>query len=271
MTSAWQTIAISTDPGPGLSVRMYESEAPRKPRPLVLYLHGGAFLESDRPDRERTVARAIADTGAVVVEAAYGEMSDFCFPQVLDHACSALSYIDEHRKMLGGTAKSQLFVAGEEAGGNIAAGVALKARDRFPGRLTGQILFSPLIDPRMTSISMREAEVSLRERWADGWRHYMRAVCGGQHPYAAPCECSRLMGVAPALLVTSEDDPLRDEVLSYAGRLRNAGVCVRERILPVSLGWTGIYREYTGPWIEAVGAGFSAFVDELRSGDPATV
>ncbi|WP_245292555.1 alpha/beta hydrolase [Rhizobium sp. 9140] len=271
MNAPWHTIDIATEVGQTLGARVYKGKHSQKPLPLVLYFHGGAFLGGERPETERPIPRVIADTGAVVVEAEYGEASDFCFPQVLDHACSALRFVDEQRKHLGGTAKSPIFVVGNEAGGNIAAGVALKARDRFPGRLAGQMLLSPLIDPRMTSISMREADISLRERWADGWRHYMRAVCGGQHPYAAPCECSRLTGVAPALLVTSEDDPLRDEAKSYAERLRGAGVRVREQVLPANFGWTGIYREHMGPWIEAVGAGFSAFVDELRSGDRARV
>lgn len=271
MNTTWQTIDISAEVGPTLSARVYDGRPARKPVPLVVYFHGGAFLNEERPEAERPVPRAIADSGAVVVEAEYGELSDFCFPQVLSHACSALRFVDERRKQLGGTAKSPIFVVGDEAGGNIAAGVALKARDQFPGRLAGQVLLSPLIDPHMTSVSMREADVDMRTRWADGWRHYMRAVCGGRHPYAAPCECSRLVGVAPALLVTSEDDPLRDEARSYAGRLRDAGVRVREQILPASFGWTGIYKEHMGPWIGAVGAGFSAFVDELRSGDPAIV
>ncbi|MET0359629.1 MAG: alpha/beta hydrolase fold domain-containing protein [Pararhizobium sp.] len=269
MNAVWQTIDISAEPAQTLAVRVYKGKTAQRPIPLVLYLHGGAFLGEARPEANRPIPKAIADTGAVVVEAEYGELSDFCFPQVLDHACCALRFVDEQRKHLGGTAKSPIFVVGNEAGGNIAAGVALKARDRFPGRLSGQMLLSPLIDPRMTSISMREADIRLRERWADGWRHYMRAVCGGQHPYAAPCECSRLTGVAPALLVTSDDDPLRDETRSYAVRLREAGVRVREQILPASFGWTGIYRDHMGPWIEAIGAGFSAFVDELRSGDRA--
>lgn len=271
MNTAWQTIDISEEVGPPLSARIYKCGHAAKPVPLVVYFHGGAFLSAKRPEAERPVPRAIADSGAVVVEAEYGELSDFCFPEVLSHASSVLRFVDERRKELGGTAKSPIFVVGDEAGGNIAAGVALKARDRFPGRLTGQMLLSPLIDPQMTSVSMREADVGMRARWADGWRHYMRAVCGGQHPYAAPCGCSRLTGVAPAFLLTSEDDPLRDEARSYAGRLREAGVRVREQVLPASLGWTGIYREHMGPWISAVGAGFSAFVDELRSGDPAIV
>lgn len=265
MGAVWQTIDLSPEGRIALKVRVYKSEGGRKPLPLVLYLHGGAFTRHDLPVTERPVPRAIADTGAVVVEAEYGERSDFCFPEVLDHACAALDFVDQQRKQLGGAAKSPLLVVGDEAGGNVAAGVALKARDRFPGRLTGQMLLSPLIEPRMTSISMREADIAMRERWADGWRHYLRAICGGQHPYAAPCECSRLVGVAPALLVTSQDDPLRDETRSYAERLRVAGVRVREEILPAGVGWTGIYREHTGAWISAVSAEFSAFVDELRS------
>jgi acetyl esterase/lipase len=273
VTKGWQTIGLDGEGDQtGLRLRVYTGGKATKPASLVLYLHGNAFHRADDDDAERPAARALAETGAVVVEADYGAPSDFAFPHVLEHAFAALSHVDGHRKQFGGSAKSPLFVAGNEAGGNVAAGVAFKARDRMPGRLSGQVLLSPMIDPLMTSVSIRKADdIGMRERWAEGWRHYLRSVSGGQHPYAAPCQCSRLFGVAPALLMTSEDDPLRDEALTFSGRLKDGGVRVREHVLGAALGWTGNYRQQTGRWTEALAAGFTAFVEEIRSLDRAPV
>lgn len=112
----------------------------------------------------------------------------------------------------------------------------------------------------------------MRQRWADGWSHYLSGgVC---HPYAAPCLCSRLAGVAPALVMSAEDDPLRDEALGYADCLRAAGVKVRQHVLPAGAGWPEIYGGSEGetpgwssnrpsPWQEEVGRQFSGFVQDI--------
>jgi acetyl esterase/lipase len=266
MTLQWQEMALEGSGRDSLGMRVYKAPDIAKATALVLYLHGGSFLASGRPVAERPIARGLADSGAVVVEADYGGPSGFAFPQVLGDAFAALALLDARRKQFGVTAKAPLLVVGDEAGGNVAAGVAFKARDRMPGGLAGQILLSPMIDPLMTSLSIREADdIGMRAHWADGWRTYLRGACGAQHPYAAPCLCSRLSGVAPALLVTSQDDPLRDEALSYAARLKEAGVRVREQILSAGSGWTDIYKQQTGPWMEVLCAQFTSFVDEIRS------
>ena len=202
--------------------------------------------------------------GATVIEADYARGSDNRFPQAMEHAFMALAYLSTKRKLYGGLTKSPLFVAGDEAGGNVAAGVALKARDVLLGDLSGQILLSPMIDPMMASESFRETgDTTLRERWAEGWSHYLQAGCGFQHPYAAPCVCSRLSGVAPALVVTSQDDPLRDEVNGYAERLAASGVSVSKTVFPASCGWTGIYRGAEGEWTIALRDAFMRFVQQV--------
>jgi acetyl esterase len=224
-------------------LRLYKGATAGKAPPIILYLRGRAFLNRDRGEAERPIARAMADTGAIVLEADYSAASSNVFPQAMECAFRALSDVASCRKQYG-SAKSPLFVAGDEAGGNVAAGVALKARDLLPGQLKGQMLFSPMVDPQMATPSFRTADsLGMRETWADGWSHYLGSFF--QHPYAAPCLCSRLTRVAPALIMTSEDDPLHDEVISYAERLKTCDVKVVKHVFPADCGWTSLYKEGT--------------------------
>ncbi|MFN7027365.1 MAG: alpha/beta hydrolase [Pseudorhizobium sp.] len=247
-----------------MPIRLYEPTVTEKAPPLVLYLRGGAFQQDGPAEHETLIARALAGTGAVVMEADYGSISKNQFPAAMECGLAALRCLTSQRRKLG-DAKSPILVVGEEAGGNVAAGVALKARDQMPGQLHGQVLLSPLIDPTMSSVSIRKADaIGMRDRWSDGWMHYLRGFGGFSHPYAAPCLCSRLSSVAPALVVTAEDDPLHDEVVGYADRLAEAGVRVRRHIFPAGSGWAGIYNEEGGAWLQALCLQFSLFVQDLR-------
>lgn len=264
----WENIAFDSSLAPAIPMRLYESKVTAKNAPLVLYLRGRAFAQwTENEEPEALIGSVLSKAGAVVLEADYSSVSHNCFPQAMDFAFGALKCLSAKRKQFGG-AKSKLFVAGDEAGGNVAAGVALKARDQLPGELSGQILLSPMIDPMMTSASFRGADrIGMRESWSDGWSRYLRNACGPQHPYAAPCLCSRLTGLAPALVATSEDDPLRDEVLGYAERLASAGVVVRKKVFSADCGWTSIYEGgnsgENGKWAASLAAEFADFAGHL--------
>ncbi|WP_117192610.1 alpha/beta hydrolase [Rhizobium terrae] len=264
MSVQWENIKFDQVAKPPVPMRLYEGAAKSKAPPLVLYLRGGAFLNEGRNEPERPIGKALAEAGAVVLEADYSSVSRNLFPQTMECAFMALHCLAGRRKQFG-SAKSRIFVAGDEAGGNIAAGIALKARDQMPGELSGQILLSPMIDPMMATASFRKADkIGMGERWAEGWSHYLGSHCGFQHPYAAPCLCSRLSGVAPALVVTSEDDPLHDEAVAYAERLAASGVRVTQKIFPAGCGWTGIYKDGGGKWMDALCAEFTGFVGKLN-------
>jgi acetyl esterase/lipase len=245
-----------------VSVRVYQGAEFAKGAPILLYFHGGAFLSAGA--RHSPLAECLAQTGAIVVVPDYNAPGGGVFPKPLEVGFSVFSYLAKKRAGLGDR-RSQLIIGGEEAGGNIAAGVALKARDHFADELDGQVLLSPLLDPFMGTSSFRHAEaIGMRERWADGWSHYLSGgVC---HPYAAPCLCSRLSGVAPALVLSAEDDPLLDEALGYAHSLKEAGVSVSQHVLPAGTGWPSIYggkSDETSSWQESVGRQFSGFVQQI--------
>ncbi len=265
MSLRWETLEIDGPWKASIPVRIHKGHVQGGKPPVVLYLKGDAFQSPRQDDGALPVIQTLEQAGVVVVEADYGSVSGNVFPKAMECAFMALYGLSNKLNAFG-KGKSPLLIAGDEAGGNVAAGAALKARDQMPGRLAGQVLLSPMIDPMMTSASIRHAdEIGMRERWSDGWSHYLGSACSMQHPYAAPCLCSRLSGVAPALVMTSDDDPLRDEALGYAGKLSEAGVDVTKRVLPAGSGWTGLYHGVGGAWLAGLCSEFSAFVRHVTS------
>ncbi|MDI7862086.1 alpha/beta hydrolase [Rhizobiaceae bacterium n13] len=267
MEKRWKDKVLDNLPEGPVVARVYEGADCRAAPPIVLYLHGGAFADI-KGDGEHPVARALADAGSIVVAPDYRKASEPAFPNALERAFSVLRYLNGKRKLFG-AARSPLFVAGEEAGGNVAAAAALKARDAIPGDLDGQILLSPLLDPSMGTASFRDAEqIGMRQRWSEGWNTYLGFGGGVCHPYAAPCYCSRLAGLAPALVMTAADDPLRDEAVGYCSRLEKAGVFVRRHVLPIGTGWPLMYGgccDGDTRWLEEIRDQFALFLQTLKA------
>jgi acetyl esterase/lipase len=219
-----------------LPARLYRDPKALRSAPLVLHLHGGAFCNGS-VDEYRTIPILLAEAGAVVVSAEYPLAPMQQFPGSLQTLFAALKSLHATRDQWAGKS-SRLFVAGEEAGGNLAASLALMARDQRSPTLTGQILLSPMLDPCLATTSVRQADAGAAGcKWADGWQHYLGSADKASHPYAAPLGATRLAGVAPALIVTAQDDPMRDESLSYADRLQKSGVFVRSHVLPAPTAW----------------------------------
>lgn len=216
--------------------RVYRGASLLAPPPVVLHLHGGSFVTDSIAAGEQ-VAGALAAAGAVVIAPEYPSACLNPFPAALDAAYAMLSSMRSRCPQFAHK-KSMLFVAGEEAGGNLAAGLALMARDQFLTELKGQILLSPLLDPCLATPSFRKfCPQSSAQSIADGWQQYLGEKAGLMHPYAAPAHCTRLAGLVPALIVTGELCPMRDEAEAYAERLRQAGVPVEIHVLPGRSAW----------------------------------
>jgi len=258
-TIRWEAVDIPA--------RIYRHGGTPRTAPLVLHMHGGAFvggcLESGR-----TVSALLADAGAIVVSAGYPLAPECQFPKPLMASYCALQGLYGSRAKWA-SKKSGIYVAGEEAGGNLAASLALLARDQGMPPLAGQILLSPMLDPCLATTSLREAEAGAGEcRWAWGWRQYLGSADKACHPYAAPLGSSRLAGLAPVLLLTAEDDPLRDESKCYAKRLRAAGVTVDCHELDAPTGWPAALIDPNGngaPWTENVREHFVGFFNTTTS------
>lgn len=209
---------------------------------LVLHFHGGGFVGGSL-DSGAAVAQVLAEAGAAVASVDYPLAPARPFPQAVEAGHAALLWLDRQRRRLA-TPQAPLFVAGEEAGGNLAAAVALVARDRGGPALAGQILLSPMLDVCVASASQRDAhDGPVGCPCADGWRAYLAQAADALHPYAAPGASMRLAGLPRTLLITAQDDPLRDETLAYALRLRTAGIAACSSVLPITTGWPRSYQQ----------------------------
>ncbi len=228
------TIELTTrDP---VKARTYGERSAGGNAPLILHFHGGTFACGDLDDG-RMVARLLAQSGALVVSLAYPLATQNPFPGAIDVGFDVLEWLYKNRVKLGGKG-ARVFLAGEEAGGNLAAAVALIARDRGHPPIAGQILLSPMLDPCAGTPSLRKATDDAPQcKWAAGWAKYLGRPKDAMHPYAVPGASLRLGQLAPTLVLVGQDDAMRDEALTYAGRLRAAGNEVQSIVLPPASQW----------------------------------
>jgi acetyl esterase len=225
------TIAIADvrdDTVGDVPIRIYRhAEAPTG---LVVYFHGGGFVIGSI-DIMDGVAREIAQqSGAAVVSVGYRLAPEHPFPAGLDDCEAVTRWALDHAADFG-VSPELVAVAGESAGGNLSAAVALRLRDAGDASLAGQVLLYPGVAGGVDYPSIDEFDGLIINRKA---REYYRwAYSGGrdieQDPYAAPLHAETLAGLPPALVVLGGCDMLRDEGRAYAARLRDDGVDVTER------------------------------------------
>jgi acetyl esterase len=217
-------------PGPGgdLPVRLYASEHGGL-RPALIYFHGGGFVFGNL-DTHDAVCRALAkESGAVVISVDYRLSPEHKFPAAVEDAYAATLWVAANAEPLGIDA-SHIAVGGDSAGGNLATVVAMRCRDAGGPTLAAQLLLYPVTDlSSFKTASHRElAEGYFITRGAMEWftGHYLASADQSRHPEASPLLAPDLSGLPPALVITAEFDPLRDEGEAYAKRLQQAGVPV---------------------------------------------
>jgi acetyl esterase len=218
----------------GGTFRVRVLQPTEEPTAVVLYLHGGGWVLEDL-DGYDTLGRQLAQkSGAAVVLAEYRKAPEHPFPIPVEDAWTALEWTAAHAvELAGGTAP--LFVAGDSAGGTLAAVVARRARDAGGPDLAGQILVYPATDADLGRPSYAEPEnqtflTTEFMQWF--WDHYLpdRAMRGT--PDASPLRAESLADLPPALVITGEHDVLRDEGEAYADRLRAEHVAVEHHRWP---------------------------------------
>jgi acetyl esterase len=217
----------------GIPVRVYTPTArggpdDGAPPPVVVFFHGGGFVVGNLDMQDETCRRLANRVGAVVLNVDYRLAPEHPFPAAHADAYEAVTWAAEHGAELGGD-PSRLAVVGMSAGGNLAASVALRARDRNGPPLALQTLIYPVLDSRMATPSYAEhadAPVLGAEQMGWYWDQYARGA-DREHPYASPAHAPDLSGLPPAVVVTADHDPLRSEAEEYAARLADAGVPVR--------------------------------------------
>jgi acetyl esterase len=214
-------------PGPqgDIPVRIYHPGGPG-PLPALVYFHGGGWVLGSIATVD-AICRALANrAGCAVVSVEYRLAPEHKFPAAAEDSYAATRWVADNAAAIGVDA-TRLAVGGDSAGGNLGAVVALMARDRGGPGLALQLLVYPVTDADFDTQSYTDNATDYfltRDAMVWFWNHYAGDAADRTHPYAAPLRAANLQGLPPALVITAEYDPLRDEGEAYAARLRAVGV-----------------------------------------------
>ena len=215
-------------PGPAgdIPVRVYRPDA-ESPLPVVVYFHGGGWVIGDLDTHDAICHRLAAGVPSVVVSVDYRLAPEHPYPAAVEDADAATRWVAGHAADLGAD-PARLAVAGDSAGGNLAAVVARHARDAGGPPIAFQLLVYPGTD--LTASLPSHVENGTGYLLDEGtMRYFLGCYLGDgdpRDPDASPLFADDLSGLPPALVLTAGFDPLRDEGEAYAERLREAGVAV---------------------------------------------
>lgn len=200
------------------------------PLPVILYLHGGGWVLGDADTHARTVREIVVRTQAALVFVDFARAPEAPFPRPLEDCYRALAWVAEQGRALA-LDPTRIAVAGDSAGGNLAAALSLLCARRGGPRLCFQALLYPVADCDFTTTSYRDFAQGLNldlpaMQWF--WNHYLADPARRTDPLASPLHASadELEHLPPALVVTAECDVLRDEGEAFARKLAGAGVPV---------------------------------------------
>jgi acetyl esterase len=218
--------------GGAITVRVFTPRG-TAPLPALVYFHGGGWVTGDI-DTHEGICRTLANAaGCVVASVDYRCAPEFTYPAAAEDAYAATRWVVDNARELGVDVR-RLAVIGDSAGGNLAAAVSLMARDRKGPSISMQVLVYPVTDCDFTRPScIDNAEGYLLT--TDSMKYYWDQYAPGDRrlqPYASPMRAASLAGLPPALVITCEYDPLRDEGEAYAAKLAAAGVPVAQTRYP---------------------------------------
>ena len=250
-------------PGPvgPLPVRIYRP-AGDEPKPIVVFFHGGGWVLGSLETHDHVARKLADDIDAVVVSVDYRMGPEDRFPAAVDDSFAALQWAHAEAAAIGGDPE-RVVVAGDSAGGNLAAIVAQMARTSGPG-LRFQLLVYPVTDYEFTSSSMEEnAEGYYLTRDMMRWffDRYLNGPDEADDPRVSPLRNPDLTGLPPAFVLTMEYDPLRDQGVAYGDAMRNAGNHVE------SITYPGLFHGCFGmdEMIDAARVPFADAVAAVRS------
>lgn len=231
-------------PGPAgeLPVRIYTPPGDG-PHPMLMYFHGGGFVLCNLDTHEKICRALSTESGCIVVSVDYRLAPEHRYPAAVEDCLAATRWAAAHAAELGGD-PVRMAVAGDSAGGNLAAVVALRARDEGGPDLRGQLLIYPITDhyePGTPSYRENAEGYFLTQKGMQWFLdHYLGEEFDRTDPNVFPLHAGALEALPPALVITAGFDPLRDEGILYAERLRKAGVDTVHRH------WEGMIHGFFG-------------------------
>ena len=238
-------------PGGPLALRIYKPSGENN-LPVVVFFHGSGFVLCSLDSHDLICRQLGKASGAIIVSVDYRLAPEHKFPAASDDCLAATRWVGAHAKEFGGD-PARIALAGDSAGGNLAAVTALRVRDQGGPALRGQLLVYPVTDhPSAPKASYQECGegfglTDAGMRWF--WDLYLADNIDLTHPYASPLRADTLRGLPPAYVITAQYDVLRDEGELYAKRLTADGVDVKlERFTDMNHGfmfWVGVIEPAT--------------------------
>jgi len=197
---------------------------------VLLFVHGGVWIVGNFQNHQRLLRDLVVGSGQVGVFVEYTPLPAAKFPTQLEESYAALKWVAEHAGEYGADG-SRIAIAGNSVGGNMTAALTLMAKDRKGPRIAYQVLLIPATDASVDTESYHEFATGRflsRAFMKYGWDLYAPDEKTRNNPYVSPLRASdeELQGLPPALVITAENDPLRDEGEAYARKLMDAGVPV---------------------------------------------
>jgi acetyl esterase/lipase len=197
---------------------------------VLFFIHGGVWIAGNFANHQRLLRDLVVASGQVGVFVEYTPLPQAKFPTQLEESYTALKWVAEHGSEIGADG-SKIAVAGNSVGGNMTAAITLMAKDRGGPAIRYQVLLIPATDASVDSASYHAFgnDRFLARAFMDyGWNLYAPDARTRDNPYVSPLRASldQLKGLPPALVITAENDPLRDEGEAYARKLKEAGVSV---------------------------------------------
>ena len=197
---------------------------------VLLFIHGGVWIVGNFQNHQRLLRDLVVGSEQVGVFVEYAPLPTAKFPTQLEECYAALKWVSEHDGELGADG-SRIAVAGNSVGGNMTAALTLMTKDRSGPKISYQALLIPATDASVDTESYHEYSTGrflARAFRKYGWELYAPGAKTRNNPYVSPLRAStdQLKGLPPALVITAENDPLRDEGEAYARKLKEAGVNV---------------------------------------------
>lgn len=225
-----QDRVLNVGPDGRTSIRVVRPAGATGTLPAVVYVHGGGWVLNDKETHDRLVRELAVGANAVIIFVDYDRSPESRFPTAIEQSYAVAKYVAEHADEFGADA-SRLAIAGDSVGGNMAAAVALMAKERKGPHVLAQLLFYPVTDASMSSASYSEFAEGpwlTRKAMAWFWDQYLPEVSKRRDIHASPLNASleQLRGLPQTLLLVDENDVLRDEGEAYGRKLAEAGVRV---------------------------------------------